>query len=560
MGSDSDDFAEAPGGAGVYAAFNAFYDEELEASDFSAPAPVVVAPPYGNGSDAGDGSGSSSDVDSGGESGERQQTKEPPARQNAATAGKRRKRSGARFENAADDSDDAFESQQSILKWVRTVPGPLQDVIKNQAVMESANSGLFASGGSVGTGAMISTVFDDGPWVDMCAFLGLATTPGKLYGGIRMSSLKHTLSYILEDDEFSPKIPQSMKYVDEEIVAVFHDPTGDIEGYFHRELAEQLGAALGAGTGVLLRNVSVFTPADATSVGRRRSYLNVVPRNLQRVFLPKSQVPAYGAPVDAYNSERAALADAEDADDESRRAQAAEAQRLLQHDALRHASTELSYLSQRQVVHRNPPVRLDPSAASGAVATEAAGAAKSAKKAKKHKKNGDESSSGLGRWEWGKLVQRKAAPPPTTRSAASTTTQSSDSGTQHALPTSRFTALLSRQIATKRRSIEHTAAGSATLEDDNDDDDDNGDGGDSGRARVRFAAAPEVVEIAARQPWSSADVSESEEVVALDGDATSQSPATRPQFGSADAKRATSNTAEPQAYYVDEEDDDDDDW
>lgn len=25
-----------------------------------------------------------------------------------------------------------FESQQSILKWVRTVPGPLQDVIKHQ--------------------------------------------------------------------------------------------------------------------------------------------------------------------------------------------------------------------------------------------------------------------------------------------------------------------------------------------------------------------------------------------------------------------------------------------
>lgn len=27
-------------------------------------------------------------------------------------------------------------------------------------------------------------------------------------GGIRMSSLKHTLSYILEDDQSSPKIPQ----------------------------------------------------------------------------------------------------------------------------------------------------------------------------------------------------------------------------------------------------------------------------------------------------------------------------------------------------------------
>lgn len=266
---------------------------------------------------------------------------------------------------------------------------------------------------------------------------------------------------------------KSMKYVDEEIVAVLHvsvscrvvscrvvslahalgfvclqDPTGDIEGYFHRELAEQLGAALGAGTGVLLRNVAVFTPADATSVGRRRSYLNVVPRNLQCVFLAKSQVSAYGASVDAYNSERAALVDVEDADDESRRAQAAEEQRLLQHDALRHASTELSYLSQRQVVHRNPPVRLDPSTVAGT-----AGDATTEKKAKKKsKKSGDEISSGLGRWEWSKLVQRKATPMPTPtltpRSApAVSTTQSS------ALPTSRFTALLSRQIATKRRCV-----------------------------------------------------------------------------------------------------------
>lgn len=88
---------------------------------------------------------------------------------------------------------------------------------------------------------------------------------------------------------------------------------------------------------------------------------------------------------------------------------------------------------------------------------------------------------------------------------------------------------------------------------------------------MHFAIAPEVVEIAARQlSSSSADVSENEEVFALDADATPQPPVTRsssspspslmkrPVFGFADASRAMSNAAELQADEVDEEDDDDD--
>lgn len=236
---------------------------------------------------------------------------------------------------------------------------------------------------------------------------------------------------------------------------------------------EQLGAALGAGTGVLLRKVSVFTPTDATSVGRRRSYLNIVPRNLQRVFLPKSQVSTYGALVNAYNTERAAAIEVEDADDENLRTQEEEAQRLLQHDALRHASTELSYLSQRQVVHRNPPVRLDPSVSDAAGAgTDGEGMSKTAKKAKKKKTKSDESSSGLGKWEWSRLVQRKPTAPSTTTSSipAAPLTQTSQSA-NHSLPMSRFTALLSRQIATKRRCVrslatsKHTGSGTAVLTD-----------------------------------------------------------------------------------------------
>lgn len=229
------------------------------------------------------------------------------------------------------------------------------------------------------------------------------------------------------------------------------DPAGEIEGYFHRDIVEQLGPALGAGTGVLLRQVSVFTPTDATSVGRRKSYLNIIPRNLQRVFLLKSQLSSYGATVDAYNKERAALIEVEDANDETRTAQKAEEQRLLQHDALRHASTELSYLSQRQVVHRNPPVRLDPSEAAAA-AVEGGGGKGKSKKAKKK----DESSSGLGKWQWNQLARRKSTTTANSNAPSRAADNnggenSSSSSASQLLPTSRFTALLSRQIATKRR-------------------------------------------------------------------------------------------------------------
>jgi hypothetical protein len=221
------------------------------------------------------------------------------------------------------------------------------------------------------------------------------------------------------------------------------DPTGEIEGYFHRDIVEQLGPALGAGTGVLLRKVSVFTPTDATSsVGRRKSFLNIVPRNLQRVFLPKSQLSSYAATVDVYNKERAALVEVENTNDENRRVQEEEEQRLLQHDALRNASTELSFLSQRQVVHRHPPAR-----------TDAANPPVEKSKGKKSKKKAED-SSGLGKWQWNQLAKRKPSSSTNASSSATTMTSSTadrDDAASRGLPMSRFTALLSRQIATKKR-------------------------------------------------------------------------------------------------------------
>uniref|UniRef100_K3WMI9 Homologous recombination OB-fold protein OB-fold domain-containing protein n=1 Tax=Globisporangium ultimum (strain ATCC 200006 / CBS 805.95 / DAOM BR144) TaxID=431595 RepID=K3WMI9_GLOUD len=432
----------------VYSAYNEFYDEEQkendEARDFA---------------DERSGSAFARGFESSDDDDERVTHKVvfSPKKSISIANSKRHKRAG-------EQDDDDFESQQSILKWVRTVPGPLQDVMKNQANLESEFSGQFASGGS-NASVMITTVFDDGPWVDICDFLGISTVPGRLYGGIKMSSLKHTLSYILEDDQSSPKIPQllllikSMKYVDEEIVAVLHDPTGEIEGYFHRDIVEQLGPALGAGTGVLLRKVSVFTPTDATSsVGRRKSFLNIVPRNLQRVFLPKSQLSSYAATVDVYNKERAALVEVENTNDENRRVQEEEEQRLLQHDALRNASTELSFLSQRQVVHRHPPAR-----------TDAANPPVEKSKGKKSKKKAED-SSGLGKWQWNQLAKRK--PSSSTNASSSATTMTSSTADRDDAA--------SRGLPMSRRADEGETAGNVDTQTP---------------TRVRFAASPVVLEI-----------------------------------------------------------------
>jgi hypothetical protein len=40
----------------------------------------------------------------------------------------------------------------------------------------------FASGNSDRYSIAVSTVFDDGAWVDMCNFLGMETSPGRVYG------------------------------------------------------------------------------------------------------------------------------------------------------------------------------------------------------------------------------------------------------------------------------------------------------------------------------------------------------------------------------------------
>ncbi|KAG7376032.1 hypothetical protein PHYPSEUDO_014620 [Phytophthora pseudosyringae] len=321
------------------------------------------------------------------------------------TLGGKRLRSG---------EDEDLGSQQSILKWMRHVPGPLQDVMKKRADQLDNSQGdhsRIASANSDRYSVAIATVFDQGSWVDMCLYLGLPAVSGTLYGSIKIGSLKCTLGSIVDGDEALAKIPQllvlikSVRYVDEQIVAELHDPTGEVEGYFHRELVEQLGPALVVGVGVLLYKVSVFTPTDAPVTGRRKSYLNITPRNVRRVFIAKEQTnSSTDDPVEVFNREKEVASqqesDSDDYDDNQASRSEQAARQLLQHSTVRDTSAELTFLSQRQVIHRNPPVRLDPAEA----------ATTTKKKGKRGKgtaasKNQDQ-ESGLGKWQWSKLLKK----------------------------------------------------------------------------------------------------------------------------------------------------------
>ncbi|POM62325.1 hypothetical protein PHPALM_28534 [Phytophthora palmivora] len=298
---------------------------------------------------------------------------------------------------------------------MRHVPGPLQDVMKKRADQlgnSQGDHGRIANSNSERYTVAITTVFDQGPWVDMCQFLGMPAISGTLYGSIKIGSLKCTVGSIVDSDEALAKIPQllvlikSVQYVDEEIVAVLHDPTGEVEGYFHRELVEHLGPALVAGVGVLLYKVSNFTPTDAPVTGKRKSYLNITPRNVRRVFVAKNLCNGsiINDPVEAFNKEKEVKSleesDGDDYDDNEASRSEQAARQLLQHSTVRDTSAELTFLSQRQVIHRNPPVRVDPVA----VTTTAKKKGKRGRSNAADKSQGQE--SGLGKWQWSKLLKK----------------------------------------------------------------------------------------------------------------------------------------------------------
>lgn len=227
------------------------------------------------------------------------------------------------------------------------------------------------------------------------------------------------------------------------------DPTGEIHGYFHRDLVEQIGPALTVGAGVVLRHVSVFTPFASTIGGSSESYLNIIPRNLQRVFLPKGH-PATSEPiVSEFHAEQDELIAKELAAEQgtsgtrSNPAVQSRSNPVLQQSSVRHTSTELSFLSQRQVVHRNPPARPVPSIAE--VMQEGATEDGGKKRKKKKKDKEPAEASGLGRWQWNKLLQKdpKSKDDGDSRSSTQPTASSSSSSSSLA----RFKNLLSQRNA-----------------------------------------------------------------------------------------------------------------
>ncbi|XP_048859078.1 homologous recombination OB-fold protein isoform X2 [Brienomyrus brachyistius] len=68
--------------------------------------------------------------------------------------------------------------------------------------------------------------------------------------------------------------------------AVFHDPTGQMQGTVHRRLLEDRQDELKTGAVLLLKQVGVFSPSS------RNHYLNVTPSNLLRIYPPEGTVKA----------------------------------------------------------------------------------------------------------------------------------------------------------------------------------------------------------------------------------------------------------------------------
>ncbi|TDH67068.1 hypothetical protein CCR75_007894 [Bremia lactucae] len=296
---------------------------------------------------------------------------------------------------------------------MRQVPGPLQELLKKRADQMENSQGDYnrvESANSDQHSATIATIFDQGPWVEMCQYLGMPAVSGQLYGSVRVGNLMSIGSFV-EVDEALTMIHQllvlikSMRYVDEDIVAVLHDPTGEIEGYFHKELVEQVGPALVAGVGVLLNKVSVFTPTDAPVTGRRKSYLNITPRNLRRIFATNEQNRSNSLNIiELFNKEKeiesSQESDHDDYDNNFASRSEVAARQLLKHSTVRDTSAELSFLSQRQVIHRNPPVRVDPTATSSAKKEKGM----TNKRATFYTSN--ESGNGLGKWQWSQLLRK----------------------------------------------------------------------------------------------------------------------------------------------------------
>ncbi|EDO37571.1 predicted protein [Nematostella vectensis] len=69
------------------------------------------------------------------------------------------------------------------------------------------------------------------------------------------------------------------------------DPTGEIHGTLHRKVLEEYQTELGTGAGLILKQVSVFSPSP------RKHYLNITPGNILQIFSPNSTLSTGSQPL-----------------------------------------------------------------------------------------------------------------------------------------------------------------------------------------------------------------------------------------------------------------------
>jgi hypothetical protein len=198
------------------------------------------------------------------------------------------------------------------------------------------------------------------------------------------------------------------------------------------------------GTAVVLREVSVFTPSGSAVGGASKRFLNITPRNLQAVFPATTVAMTMEAIVRVFNESQHELIQAEMEADEEEKTRDEESSvlprpRVLAPADVRNTTTELSFISQRQVVQRHEPVRRDLEETT----TESSGGAPKQKKKTKKSKTADTAPTGLGRWQWHTLAQKKP------QTAAQDNGEETQEPRRH-FPSGRFTELLSQHIQARR--------------------------------------------------------------------------------------------------------------
>ncbi|XP_077590777.1 homologous recombination OB-fold protein [Stigmatopora nigra] len=126
--------------------------------------------------------------------------------------------------------------------------------------------------------------FSNGPWAAMKAEMGLDERNPACF--LRSYSVIMVLRKAAFKQLNKNKVPnmavmlKSINHTHTDAKAVFKDPTGEIQGTFHRRLLEERLGELKVGAVLLLKQVGVFSPSH------RNHYLNVTPKNILRVYSP----------------------------------------------------------------------------------------------------------------------------------------------------------------------------------------------------------------------------------------------------------------------------------